>query len=446
MSIKKKRGCVVSLYRSPSQTQDDFDSFLMSFEQLIGDIIAKNPLFVLITGDFNVRSTNWRKNDLSTSEGTHVDSLTTSYGLSQIISDPTHILPNSSSCIDLIFTNQPNLVTESGVHPSLHPKCHHQIAFAKLNLKVEYPPLYERLICDYKNADIPSINRAIDIFDWDNSFEGKNVHEQVHFFNKTILNIFHNYIPNKTILCNDKDPPRFNNEIRNILTIKNKIFEQYIAHGKSQTDKEQLQLISDSLTETIRSSKEKFYCKLSTKLANPSMSSKTYWSILKTFVNGKKIPIIPPLLVNGNFITNFLEKANFFNECFSKQCQPLQNNSTVPKSNTYHAENRLNDITFDNEKLLKIIQSLDANKAHGYDGISIRMLKLGSPSIIKPLSIIFQNCLKSSTFPDDWKRGNIMPVYKKTINNKSIIIAPCHGYLYVQKFLRRSYSIVFLIS
>ena len=159
---------------------------------------------------------------------------------------------------------------------------------------------------------------------------------------------------------------------------------------------------------------EKFYCKLSTKLANPSTSSKTYWPILKTFVNGQKIPIIQPLPVNDNFITNFLEKANLFGEFFSKQCQPLQNNSTLPKSNTYHTENRLNDITFDNEKLLKLTQSLDANKAHGYDGISIRMLKLGSPSIIKPLSIIFQNCLESSAFPDDWKKGNIVPVHKKS--------------------------------
>ena len=130
------------LYRLPSQTQDEFDIFLISFEQLIGDIIAKNPLFVLITGNFNGRSTDWWKNDLSPSEGTQVDLLTTSYGLSQIFSNPTHILSNSSSCIDLIFTNQPNLVTESGVHPSLHPKCHHQIVFAKLNHKVEYCPLY----------------------------------------------------------------------------------------------------------------------------------------------------------------------------------------------------------------------------------------------------------------------------------------------------------------
>ena len=61
------------------------------------------------------------KSDISTCEGTQVNSLTTSYGLSQIISDPSHILPNSSSCIDLIFTNQPRLVTTSGFHPSLHP-------------------------------------------------------------------------------------------------------------------------------------------------------------------------------------------------------------------------------------------------------------------------------------------------------------------------------------
>ena len=221
VSIKNKRGYVVSLYRSPSQTQDKFDIFLINFEQLISDIITKNPLFVLISGEFNVTSPNWWRNDLFTSE---VDSLTTSYSLSQIISDPTHILSNSSSCGNLIIANQPNLLTESGVYPSLHPKCHHQIVFVKLNLNVEYPPLYERLIWDDKNADIPSFNRAIEVFDWGNSVKVKIVHKQVQFFNKTILNIFYNYIPNKTILCNDKDPPWFNNEIRKIRIKKNEIF------------------------------------------------------------------------------------------------------------------------------------------------------------------------------------------------------------------------------
>ena len=112
--------------------------------------------------------------------------------------------------IDLIFTNQPNFVTESGVHPPLHTNCHHQIKFAKPNLRVEYPPLYERLIWDYKNADIQSINRVIYIFYLGNSFKRKNVNEKVHFLNNP--ENFFNYISNKVILCNDKDPLWLNNE------------------------------------------------------------------------------------------------------------------------------------------------------------------------------------------------------------------------------------------
>ena len=62
----------------------------------------------------------------------------------QLIIEPTHILQQSSSCIDLTFTNQPNIVMDSGVDSSLHPKCHHQIIYSKLNLNIEYPSLYIR--------------------------------------------------------------------------------------------------------------------------------------------------------------------------------------------------------------------------------------------------------------------------------------------------------------
>ena len=70
--------------------------------------------------------------------------LTSTFRLQQIINELTHITGDSSCCIDLIFTSQPNLVMESGVHSSLHPNCHHQITYAKFNLKIYYPPPYER--------------------------------------------------------------------------------------------------------------------------------------------------------------------------------------------------------------------------------------------------------------------------------------------------------------
>ena len=64
---------------------------------------------------------------------------------------------------------------------------------------------------------------------------------------------------------------------------------------------------------SIEQSKEKYYTKLSSRLADPLTSPKTYWSILKTFLNNKKIPCIPPLFHENKFITDFKEKAELFN-------------------------------------------------------------------------------------------------------------------------------------
>ena len=70
-------------------------------------------------GDFNAKSTNWCKNDITCHKGSMIDALKSNYGLQQLIQGPTHIFNSSSSCIDLIFTSQPILVMESGVHSSL---------------------------------------------------------------------------------------------------------------------------------------------------------------------------------------------------------------------------------------------------------------------------------------------------------------------------------------
>ena len=75
----------------------------------------------------------------TTTEGIQQPETTaTIYGLQQLIDEPNHNRKNSSSCIDLIFTNQPNLIVNRGTHPSLHENCHHQITFAKARLRLEY--------------------------------------------------------------------------------------------------------------------------------------------------------------------------------------------------------------------------------------------------------------------------------------------------------------------
>ena len=59
----------------------------------------------VVLGDINAKSNNWCKADISPLEGSKIDIIASSYGLNQLIQEPTHILNSSSSCIDLISTS-----------------------------------------------------------------------------------------------------------------------------------------------------------------------------------------------------------------------------------------------------------------------------------------------------------------------------------------------------
>ena len=127
--------------------------------------------------------------------------------ISQEINQPTHIFQNFNSCIDLVFTNQQNLITDSGIHPSLHSNCHHQIIYGKFNLKIFYPPPYERHIWHYKHANTDMISKAIQGFDWDKAFLDKSTEEKASILTKTILNIMSNFILNEIVTIDDRDAP-----------------------------------------------------------------------------------------------------------------------------------------------------------------------------------------------------------------------------------------------
>ena len=124
-----------------------------------------NPFLVIAIAGFNARSSSWCINDKSIYEGTKIDFLATGYDLKQVTNKRTHLLENSSSCIDLIFTSPPDLVMNTGVHTSLHVNCHHQIIYAKFNLKIQYPSPYEREVWHFQEADINLIRKVMDQFD-----------------------------------------------------------------------------------------------------------------------------------------------------------------------------------------------------------------------------------------------------------------------------------------
>ena len=149
-----------------------------------------------------------------------------------------------------------------------------------------------------------------------------------------------------------------------------------------------------------------------------SGSSKTYWSILKRLFNEKKVPIIPPLLINNKLESDFRIKANYLNSFFTSKCTPLINNSTIPNLLNYVSAARFSSFCFNEEVILKVVNALKINRAHEHDDISIQMIKLCSKSVVKLVSVTFINCTDTG-ISDTWKRSNNIFVHKK--GNKQIV-------------------------
>ena len=122
----------------PSQSSDVFEKFADNFEPNLDKITNKNPYLIVILDDkckvidVNAKSYSWYKHDTTTYEDWKIDVIKSQFGLKHLIQEATHILTDSSSCINVIFTSQPNLVMESGVHSSLHQNCYNQLIYAKL--------------------------------------------------------------------------------------------------------------------------------------------------------------------------------------------------------------------------------------------------------------------------------------------------------------------------
>ena len=97
---------------------------------------------------------------------------------------------------------------------------------------------------------------------------------------------------------------------------------------------------------------------------------------------------------------------------FREQCRPNTNDSSLLNNQTIETTTRLSDINIDTDTIIKLIHSMDPNKAHGCDGISIRMLKLSATSVSKSLHIFFNNSVIIECFPNEWKKANVIPGHK----------------------------------
>ena len=185
----------------------------------------------------------------------------------------------SKSCIDLIFTDQPNLVGESGVHPSLHEQCHHQIVYGKVSVSSIPVSPYTRRIWHYDKAYFVAIRTSTAMLRWREHLGDLTCpNEQVKLLNEVLLNIYTNFIPNEVKTIRPRQAPWITQTIKNFLRKKNHTYKNFVRNGRPENKPEGIQRMVSEGSKLIEDAKRNYFLKAGNTVANPGTARKTYWS------------------------------------------------------------------------------------------------------------------------------------------------------------------------
>ena len=137
---------------------------------------------------------------------------------------------------------------------------------AKIDIRVPLPPVYVREVWDYSKANVEHIKKAISNFNWHYTFKDLSVDEKVKLLNETLLNIFRNYIPNKKIKCDYRQPPWITDKIKTLLKERCKLTKIFYKNGQKTTDRDKVLSKSAECTQEILEAKKTYIFTMSKKL------------------------------------------------------------------------------------------------------------------------------------------------------------------------------------
>ena len=233
-----------------------------------------------------------------------------------------------------------------------------------------------------------------------------------------------------------RDKPWMTAEIRKLLHLRDRAWKQF----RRTKNPYHLTIFRNNrrfCKYSISLAKKNHEFKTISRLTDPQTTPKTYWKVLKSVIGTKVNHSIPPLMVNDQPITNTKDKCEIFNQYFVEQSTqpPIPDGFALPP--VLKPPYSLTHITVSDNEVFKILKSLNVAKANGPDNISNKLLRETATAIASPLASIFNKSLSSGQFPDEWKRANVVPVFKKENrqiikNYRPISLLPC-----VSKVLER---------
>uniref|UniRef100_A0A670J7Z7 Reverse transcriptase domain-containing protein n=1 Tax=Podarcis muralis TaxID=64176 RepID=A0A670J7Z7_PODMU len=381
-------------YRSPSQTEDIDDAFL---EQMAKHAKGRE---IVVMGDFNYPDICWMSSSAKSIRSNRFLTTLADNFIVQKVGEATR----GTAILDLVLTNVDDLVSGVEVEGSLGASDH---ALLKFTMQRKGAAKHTRTqFFDFKKADFIKLREVLGEIPWTVILKGKGVQDGWEFVKREIVKAQLQAIPmrRKHGRCLKK-PGWLSKELLTELRLKKDVYKKW---KRGETTKEEFKQIASTCRHKVRKAKAQNELRLAREVKS---NKKGFYGYVRSKRKNKET--VGSLRgEDGEMQTGDTERAELLNAFFASVFSDKENNARPEEFGANDsAEETQPRIT--KEIVQEYLASLDVFKSPGPDELHPRVLKELADVISEPLAVIFENSWRTGEVPADWRRANVVPIFKK---------------------------------
>ena len=430
--VDNKTYSVNCLYRPPDAS--NHESFLIETENMLTRLDSHKAHTKIFMSDLNFGNIYCKFPILSPKPlDALAPELFSSHNYQQLIDIPTRVTANTTSLIDLIFTNNVDNIQSQGTLP---PIADHEGIFVNFHRIQVKDSLIKKSVFDFKRIDELGLRNFIKNYDFEKNVFCKPVLQQAEAMTKILDAAQKKFVPIKIITINPRDQPWVNSYTRLLMRKKNRnyrifkkvsseLFSVINKHGVSEDIVTRLKDKKNRASKRARCSanesskanlraKNAFFNTVNATMSNYEISAKKKFSILTKLMKNQKTSHIPPLLQNNTVINDPQTKSQHLNDIFVAKASVQGSDDPVPELDPIDSIScSLSSINTSPIEVSKILRQLKKSN-FSHCGISGRFINIIATPISFSLSRMFNNCFEIGHFPDIFKIAHVTAIWKRS--------------------------------
>ncbi|PKU45830.1 rna-directed dna polymerase from mobile element jockey-like [Limosa lapponica baueri] len=362
--------------------------------------VALQSQALVLMGDFSHPDICWKGYTAKHLQSRRLLQCIDDNSLTQLVEEPTR----REALLDLVLTK--GLMEDVKVGGNLGCSDHVKIEFRIVGSTRK--PISRTDTLDFRRANFNLFKKLLGEIPWDKTLEGRGAHESWLILRHHFLQAQDRCIPKrKKTGKRSRRPVWLSRELLKKLKWKK---EAYSAWKKGLTTWEDYK----NAVRVCRDETRKAKASLELKLARDvKVNKKGFFN----YIGGKRTTrenVGPLLNEMGAMVLEDTEKAKllnaFFASVFSAQTSPREPQN-LEESEKVWTKEALPLVQEDQVK--ELLSELDTHKSMGPDGMYPQVLRELAEVIAEPLSIIFERSWRTGEVPEDWRKANVIPAFKK---------------------------------